>query len=107
MKSIHLALSAALFAATPFIATAQDHTLGGNPIPEGQMTAVQERCAELQAQQGATGTQVPETSVDPTVTDKAEQAMGGSADGKTLDLSTVTLQQCIEGGFTVQPANSN
>lgn len=92
---------ALMLTANPLAAVAQDKTIGGAAVPEGQLGAVEERCTELQHQQGTTGSQQPETSMDSTAKQKA--AAGGAG---TLDLSTITLEQCVAGGFTEQSVNT-
>lgn len=94
---------ALMLTANPLAAVAQDKTIGGAAVPEGQLGAVEERCTELQHQQGTTGSQQPETSMDSTAEQKAEAAAGGAG---TLDLSAITLEQCIAGGFTEQSVNT-
>ena len=94
---------ALVFATLSFGASAQDRTINGRAVPEGQMTAVKDRCAELQLQQGTTGTQEPETSMDKTT----EEQLKPDAGAGELDLSSITLEQCIAGGFLEQPANTS
>ena len=81
-------------------AAAQDHMIGGEAIPADQVQVVEDWCDELQAQQGLTGTQEPET----TMTEEQTEAAVGSenADSTGFDVSTVTLEMCQEGGFTEQ-----
>jgi hypothetical protein len=102
MKHIHLAVAALLVLSAPSAALAQDRTIGGKSIPADQMAAVQDRCTELQAQQGTTGTQKPETSLDP---QQAQGAMGAGGN-ISLDVSKITLQECIDGGFITQEDNA-
>ena len=82
---------------TPLTVVAQDRTIDGKPIPEGQAAAVEERCTELQHLQGPTGSQQPETSMDSAQEKKTEAAAGEAGE---LDVSSITLEQCIAGGFT-------
>jgi len=98
MKRISLLLPVLLFAA-PFNALAQDHMIDGKAVPEGQMSAVEERCSELQAQQGTTGTQQPETTMTENAGDQARQSTSESGKNAAFDVSEITLQQCIDGGF--------
>lgn len=91
---------AALFATVSFGALAQARTIDGKAVPEGQVADVEKLCAELQLQQGATGTQEPETSMDATT---EEQLAPKAEAGGELDLSTITLEQCIGGGFVETP----
>ncbi len=91
---------AALFATVSFEALAQDRTIDGKAVPESQAAAVEKLCAELQLQQGATGTQEPETSIDTTT--KEQLTPNAEAPGE-LDLSTITLEQCVAGGFVETP----
>ena len=86
-----------LLTVTPLTVVAQDRTIDGKAIPEGQAAAVEERCTELQHQQGTTGSQQPETSMDSTQEKKTESATGEPG---ALDISSITLEQCIAGGFT-------
>jgi hypothetical protein len=102
MKRFSALLPALLFAMAPFTVLAQDHTIDGKAVPEGQMTAIQDRCRELQAQQGTTGTQVPETTMPESDEDQAAQASSEGGDNATFDIGTVTLEQCVAGGFTEQ-----
>jgi hypothetical protein len=104
MKLIALALTPVLFAIAPLTVFAQDHTINGQPITGGEAAGVQDRCKELQAQQGTTGTQEPETTIDDTNGDQTTKDNLSSADG-AIDLSSITLEQCLAGGFTAQPEN--
>ena len=100
MKRISLVLPVVMFAAAPFGALAQDHTIDGQPVPEGQLSAVQERCSELQAQQGTTGSQEPESTMTESTDNETQQNTNENDEGAAFDVSELTLQQCIEGGFT-------
>jgi len=95
---------ALLFVTVSLGASAQDRTIDGRAVPEGQAAAVADRCAELQLQQGSTGTQEPETSMDKTTEEQLAPDTGGAAE---LDLAAITLEQCIAGGFLEQPANTS
>jgi len=103
MKPSHLIVAALLASFMPAIASAQDRTIDGKAVPAGQATAVQDRCAELRAQQGTTGSQEPEASLDQ----KQEEAATGDGGNVPLDVTTITLQQCIDGGFLEQPSNAS
>ncbi|CAN7657198.1 hypothetical protein LJR016_005169 [Devosia sp. LjRoot16] len=85
-------------------ASAQDRTIEGKPVPDDQVAAVEKLCAELQLQQGATGTQEPETSMDQTTEDKLKSDAEVAGE---LDLSSITLEQCVTGGFVQQGTNTN
>lgn len=77
---------------------AQELTVDGNPVPQGQQAEVQDWCAELQTQQGTTGTQEPET----TMTEQpAEAASSAAADG-AIDVKAITLEMCQEAGLVDQ-----
>lgn len=95
---------ALLLATLSFGASAQDRTIDGRAVPEGQAAAVQDRCTELQLQQGTTGTQEPETSMDKTTTEQLKPDAGAATE---FDLNSITLEQCIAGGFLEQPANAS
>ncbi len=144
------ALSTALLAGGAFAQTStttMTHVIGGVTVPEGEIAAVQARCAELHAAAAtATGdaaatagtdamaagdtetgepTAADETpaagaSADPAATESGAEepvapadpsATGGNmaADSDTtatttatpvIDLATLTVELCIEGGFT-------
>lgn len=85
-------------------ALAQDRTIDGKAVPDDQLAAVEKLCAELQLQQGATGTQEPETSMDQTTEQKLKADAGATGE---LDLSSITLAQCVAGGFVEQSANTS
>ena len=86
-----------LLTAAPSTVFAQARTIDGKAIPEGQAAAVEERCTELQHQQGTTGSQQPETSMDSSQEQRTAAAAGEAG---ALDVSSITLEQCIAGGFT-------
>ena len=82
-------------------ASAQDHMIGGEAVPADQIPAVEDWCKELQAQQGLTGTQEPET----TMTEEQTETAAGNQDTEStssFDVTSVTLEMCQEGGFTDQ-----
>jgi hypothetical protein len=99
-----LALLPLLFSMAPLSASGQDRTINGQPVTGGEVAAVQDRCKELQAQQGTTGTQEPETTIDDTNADQTTQDNLSSAEG-AIDLRSITLEQCQAGGFTDQTGN--
>jgi hypothetical protein len=90
---------ALLFAMVSFGASAQDRTIDGKAVPASQAAAVEALCKELQLQQGTTGTQEPETSMDENTEQQLKAETGAEGD---LDLSTITLEQCVAGGFVEQ-----
>jgi hypothetical protein len=85
--------------ATQDATTTQDVTMGDQTIPADQMSAVEDWCKELQAQQGLTGTQEPESTITEEQAEAAT-ATQGEGEAETFDLSAVTLEQCQEAGFT-------
>lgn len=99
-----LVLGAALpFAAIAMLGAsyAQDLTLGEQSIPADQVTVVEDWCKELQAQQGLTGTQEPESTMTEEQADAATGGQGEASEG-SIDLTTITLEQCQEAGLTDQ-----
>ena len=90
---------ALLFATVSFGVSAQDRTIDSKPVPESQVAAVEALCAELQLQQGTTGTQEPETSMDENTHKQLAPDPGAAGE---LDLSSITLEQCIAGGFVAK-----
>lgn len=81
-------------------AFAQDVTMGDQTIPADQVPAVQDWCKELQAQQGLTGTQEPESTMTE---EQADTAAGDQAEGEAqIDLGAITLEMCQEAGYTDQ-----
>lgn len=81
--------------------SAQDQTAGGQTIPADQIPAVQDWCKELQAQQGLTGTNEPETSMSEQQVEAATGTQGTQSED-AFDVSSVTLEMCQEAGFTDQ-----
>jgi hypothetical protein len=104
MKPITATLTGLLFTMAPLSAFAQNHTINGQAITGGEIAAVGDRCSELQAQQGTTGTQEPETTIDDTNGDQTAEDHLFSADG-SVDVDSITLEQCVAGGFTDQTAD--
>ena len=82
-------------------APAKDLTLGELTVPAAQIPVVEDWCKELQAQQGLTGTNEPESTMTQEQADAAT-AQQGEANEDNIDLSTVTLEQCQEAGLTDQ-----
>ena len=82
-------------------ASAQELMLGEQSVSAEQRPVVEDWCKELQAQQGMTGTQEPETTMTE---EQAEAATGDQAEASEdgIDLTTVTLEQCQEAGLTNQ-----
>lgn len=111
--TIKSALSvAALTVALTGAAFAQGMTMNGVAVSETDMPAVQERCDQLS---NAEATQ----SLSPTVDSSSETASNGTAANDavienapstnevqnattTIDLDTISLQACIDGGFVTQ-----
>jgi hypothetical protein len=90
-----------LFTASTFAAFAQGNSSGAGSIPEDQLTAARDRCAELQVQQGTTGSQQPETTEPERQTNQPDGNSGDQGQGSmTFDLSGITLQDCIDQGLT-------
>ena len=97
MQSIKLAVAGLLFVAAPFTVLAQDKTIDGKPVPADQQTAVQERCDELKT---AAAAEVGKSK--PAMEDqeaREPEAKGDAAATTPLDITTLTLQQCVDGGF--------
>ena len=104
MRTLVIAASFSLAAMiNPASVSAQEVTLGEQVVPAEQMTVVEDWCRELQAQQGLTGTQEPETTMTE---DQAETAAGDldEVDG-AIDLKSVTLEECQEAGLTDHQGN--
>lgn len=113
--TIKSALSvAALTIALTGAAFAQGMTINGVAVSETDMPAVQERCDQLAEAEGG--------SLSPTADDDATEAAGNDdataatdattdqapavnevqAATTTIDLETIDLQACIDGGFVTQ-----
>ena len=96
--------TAFLLALAPLSAMAQEHTINGAEVPQAQVADVQKWCDELLAQQGATGTQTPESTM--TETPDATSATSADSDNApvALDVQTITLEMCQQGGFSATQA---
>ena len=81
-------------------AATQGPMMNGQAIPTEQVPAVRDWCKELQAQQGLTGTQQPESTMTKEQTEAATATQNGATE--SFDLSSVTLETCQEAGFTDQ-----
>ncbi|NGP19430.1 hypothetical protein [Devosia aurantiaca] len=105
MKTLAIAASFSLAALmVPAAVSAQEVTLGEQVVPAEQMTIVEDWCKELQAQQGLTGTQEPES----TMTEEQAETAAGDVDEAiegAIDLNTVTLEQCQDAGLTDQESD--
>jgi len=82
MKSAKMILPLMVFTASAFSAFAQDNSGGASSIPESQLSAVKDRCSELQAQQGTTGSNEPETTQPERQTNQPGND-GSTASGNT------------------------
>lgn len=82
-------------------AGAGEMTIGDQVIPQEQQAAVEDWCKELQAQQGLTGTQEPESTMSEEQVEAVapDQATEGE---NSFDITTVTLEMCQEAGLTNQ-----
>lgn len=103
-------------------AFAQGMTINGVAVSEGDMAAVQERCDELANAESTES--IASTTEDGEVSDSEDDdSNGGSNDATagndalvenapgvneaqnattTIDLDTVSLSACVEGGFVTQ-----
>ncbi|OAM79223.1 hypothetical protein [Devosia elaeis] len=109
-----LALTSAMLVA-PVIAqdAAASLTIAGNPVAEEDQAAVQARCDELLALEGSTSSSVTtdtETGADDedgpasqTSSNESPPAEGTANAATTIDLSTITLDDCVTGGWVTQP----
>ena len=90
---------------------AQDYTFMGTPVPADQVETLQARCDELFAAEPAgtesgigAGTEQDSSTESPTETEGAGASPSGSTDTEvdftTLDLATITVEDCHTGGFT-------
>lgn len=83
-RILETAVPILLFALAAPSAIAQENSGNNMSIPESQLSAVRERCEELQVQQGVTGSQQPETTnrnappTNRTVMDRRTAAAGAS-----------------------------
>ena len=101
--------TALLLALVPATAMAQDMTINGAEVPQAQQAEVQEWCDELVAQQGATGTQTPESTMTETPDAEASTATSATSTESdnapvALDVQTITLDMCQQGGFAAATA---
>jgi len=89
---------------------AQDHMIDGKAVPADQVQAVQEKCDELRAAgsaDAAASTDADAAASADAVTDPAADAAGDAAGAATadaaaseeIDLETLTIEMCDEGGF--------
>lgn len=96
---------------------AQDYTFMGTPVPADQVETLQARCDELFAAEPAgaeagvgAGTEQDSSpeAADATESEGTEASPSGSTetevDFATLDLTTITLEDCQTGGFTASTA---
>lgn len=90
-------------------AIAQDaHVIGGVTVPESEVEAVRTKCDELlaTAQTAAANSnapaeaEAPATADDAQADDAAADAAASDATAPVIDLETLTVEQCEEGGFT-------
>lgn len=104
----------------PAFAQDMQHMIDGNAVPADQVEAVQDKCDELRAagSADAAGTTDTTTGTDAsagagTAADTATDAAGTAATTETdatastdaaaeveVDLETLTIEMCDEGGFT-------
>jgi len=106
--SVVALLSGIAFSGAAF---AQEMTIAGAPVAEADVAAVQERCDQLST---AASTQSLVENSENEASDSSET--GASVEGDatissaeavneiqqsttTIDLETITLQNCIDGGF--------
>ena len=106
-----LALTSAMLVAPAFAqdaAATPSWTIGGNAVAEGDQAAVQAKCDELALESNsslsdsteegaAAGTNT--TDEDPTRTSDQPPAEGLDNATTTIDLTTITLENCNEGGW--------
>ncbi|MHA6692733.1 hypothetical protein [Devosia sp. A449] len=97
-----LALASALGLSAPAIA--QEHMIGGSAVPADQVEAVQAKCDELRAATPAAEATTPAPAAGaetPAAADAAPaaEAAAPAADAQ-IDLETLTVEMCDEGGFT-------
>ena len=102
MKSTIIALTIGLLVAAPGAALAQDHTIDGKAISAEQTVAVDEKCQDLLAHMGATGSAATPATDSSTgavaVEDQADEAAVSDEAG-TIDIDSLTVEQCQAGGF--------
>ena len=90
--------------------TAEGRSINGNPVSQAQLADIEDWCAELVAQQGATGTQSPETTMPADAANATADATSATSPGSdnapiAIDVQTITLEMCQAGGFAATPAN--
>lgn len=101
-RILETAVPILLFALAAPSAIAQENSGNNMSIPESQLSAVRERCEELQVQQGVTGSQQPETTEPERATNQPDSDGQEDRGGRSFDLSAITLQDCIDSGMTAQ-----
>jgi hypothetical protein len=131
MKKTALMLTTALIMGLGFAAPvwSQEHVIGGVPVPEDQMEAVQDKCDQLRGADTAATSEAPSADATTTETPAADAAAAGAAMATTteapvadaavagdaaataetapvddtvsdrIDIATLTIEMCDEGGF--------
>lgn len=97
--ALTMALSGAAFA--------QGMTINGAAVSEADMPAVQERCDQLSTAESTQSLTESTTTEDSTAANDAvvtnapatNEAQDATA---TIDLDSISLQACIDGGFVTQ-----
>lgn len=96
-----LALVSAIGAAGPTLA--QDHMIGGKAVPADQVEAIQTKCDELRGAQGTAPATPPAATTTPATPAPAAPAAPAAtpapAAADAIDLATLTVEMCDEGGF--------
>lgn len=97
-----LALVSAMGAAGPTLA--QDHMIGGKAVPADQVEAIQTKCDELRGAQGTAPATPPAATTTPApaapaAAPAAPAATPAPAAADAIDLATLTVEMCDEGGF--------
>lgn len=98
------ALAAALGLSAPAIA--QEHMIGDSAVPADQVEAVQAKCDELRAAAPAAEATTPapaaaaETPAPAAATPAPAAEAAAPAVDAQIDLETLTVEMCDEGGFT-------
>lgn len=111
-----MTLATALGFSAPTFAQDMQHMIGGNAVPAAQVEAVQAKCDELRATGSADSAATTDTTTETdaaagTATDATTDATGTAASTGTdaaaspgaeveVDLETLTIEMCDEGGFT-------
>lgn len=85
---------AALAMAAPAIA--QDFTLSGTVVPADNVQLLKDHCTELRRDAVGKGDDGA-SATDPTNTDST-----AAVDFELLDIASVTLSQCRDGGFIIE-----